>query len=160
MWTPLLRSASRQQAAAVDLLTAGRTLTDAAAAVGVDRATVSGWVNHHPAFIAALHSRRQELWDGLVDELRGLLPKALAVLKQELDGPSPYRPRSRSSRAVGWLRAPYGPRDPRPWTGRNRPTPRREIERVASALTAEDVELAQQRRESDRRFAALTALAV
>ena len=39
-----------QQATAIDLLVSGKTLTDTAAVLGVDRATVSGWVNHHAAF--------------------------------------------------------------------------------------------------------------
>ena len=80
-----------QQAAVCDLLASGRTLTDAAAAVGVDRATVSQWTNHHPLFQATLNQRRQELWAGIVEGLRGLLPKAMAVLQEELQGQGPGR---------------------------------------------------------------------
>jgi hypothetical protein len=75
-----------QQCTAVDLLVAGKTLTDTAEAIGVGRPAVSDWVNHHPGFQAALNARRQELWEGVVDTLRGLLPQAVAVLKQELEG--------------------------------------------------------------------------
>ena len=82
-----------QQQTGVDLLVSGKTLTDAAVALGVTRETVSGWVNHHPPFLAALNARRQEAADGMVDT-RGLLPRALAVLQAEMDR-NPYRPRSR-----------------------------------------------------------------
>jgi len=47
--------------------------------------TVSEWRNHHLGFQAALNSRRQELWDGMADTLRGLLPKALEVLERALE---------------------------------------------------------------------------
>ena len=78
-------SLSPQQAAAVDLLASGQTLTAVAAAIEVTRQTVSGWVNQHPGFQAAMHNRRQELWDGMADTLRGLLPRAVEVLKQQLE---------------------------------------------------------------------------
>jgi hypothetical protein len=65
-------SLSPQQAAAVDLLASGQTLTAVAAVIEVTRQTVSGWVNQHPGFQAALHNRRQELWDGMADTLRAL----------------------------------------------------------------------------------------
>ena len=73
-----------QQETAVDLLASGKTVTDTATAIEVTRQTVSEWLNHHPGFQAALNSRRQELWAGVSDTLRGLLPKALDVLKREL----------------------------------------------------------------------------
>ncbi len=47
---------------AVDLLASGKTVTDTATAVEVTRQTVSEWLNHHPGFQAALHSRRQGLF--------------------------------------------------------------------------------------------------
>ena len=82
-------SISQQQLTAIDLIIAGKTLQAVAHALGVQRPTVSYWLNHHYGFQAALNSRRQELWDGLVDTLRGLLPKALAVLQQALEGDTP-----------------------------------------------------------------------
>jgi hypothetical protein len=78
-----------QQETAVDLLASGKTVTDTAATVEVTRQTVSEWLNHHPGFQAALNSRRQELWVGMTDALRGLLPKALEVLQSELEGETP-----------------------------------------------------------------------
>ena len=78
-----------QQSTAVDLLVSGKTLTDTAAALAVNRETVSGWVNHFPPFQAALNARRQELWDGMTERLRGLLPKALDVIEQQLKSEQP-----------------------------------------------------------------------
>ena len=74
-----------QQHAAVDLLVTGRNVTETAEAVGVTRQTVSEWVNHNVGFRAALHQKRRELWEGLTDRLRSLLPKAVDVLERELD---------------------------------------------------------------------------
>lgn len=75
-----------QQEAAVDLLAVGSTLTHVAKTVGVARQTVSEWINHNHRFKAALNRRRQELWEGLTDRMRGLLPKALETLDTALDG--------------------------------------------------------------------------
>ena len=88
-------SLSQQQLAAVDCLAAGRNLQQVADAIGVQRPTVSHWLNHHCGFQAALNSRRQELWDGMVERLRGLLPEALDVLEQQLRATTLSRPRSR-----------------------------------------------------------------
>ena len=71
---------------AVDLLGTGTTDQEAAAAVGVTRQTVNGWRNSNPYFQAELNRRRQELWGVAVDQLRALLPRAVAVLAEELDG--------------------------------------------------------------------------
>ena len=73
-----------QQLAAVDLLAAGRTVTQAADALEIARQTVSQWLNQHCGFQAALNERRQELWDTASDKLRNLLPTALEVLESEL----------------------------------------------------------------------------
>lgn len=68
---------SPQQQTAVDLLATGRTVTEAAEAVGVARQTVSEWLNQHRGFQAELNRRRQELWAASTDCLRALVPKAL-----------------------------------------------------------------------------------
>ncbi len=70
-----------QQAAAVDALAFGATVTDAAETVKVSRQTVSEWLHHNPAFQAALHARQHELWRGHVERLRSLVPKALDTLE-------------------------------------------------------------------------------
>ncbi len=71
---------------AVDLLVVGKTDQEAAEAVGVTRQTINGWRNANPWFQAALNARRQDLWGVTVDQLRALLPRAVAVLAEELDG--------------------------------------------------------------------------
>jgi hypothetical protein len=71
---------------AVDLLAAGKTDQATAEAVGVTRQTVNGWRNANPWFQAALNARRQDLWGVSVDQLRALLPRAVAVLAEELEG--------------------------------------------------------------------------
>jgi hypothetical protein len=103
-----------QQAAAVDLLASGKNLQDTADAIDVTRQTVSDWVNHHPGFQAALNRRRQELWDGMADRLRGLLPKALDVLAQALEDETPLPAAVHILKACGLygLPQPDGPTDP------------------------------------------------
>jgi len=71
---------------AVDLLVVGKTDQAAAEAVGVTRQTVNGWRNTNPYFQAALNRQRQVLWGSTVDQLRALLPRAVVVLAEELDG--------------------------------------------------------------------------
>jgi hypothetical protein len=71
---------------AVDLLATGTTDQAVAEAVGVTRQTVCGWRNANPWFAAELNRRRQDLWGVSVDQLRALLPRAVAVLAEELEG--------------------------------------------------------------------------
>jgi hypothetical protein len=104
-----------QQETAVDLLASGKTVTDTAAAVEVTRQTVSEWVNHHPGFQAALNRRRQELWGNMVDGLRALAPKALAVLARELESEAPLAAAIHVLKACGLyggVPMPTGPTDP------------------------------------------------
>jgi transposase-like protein len=74
-----------QQELAVDLLATGKTITEAANALGVTRQTVSEWRNQNPVFEAALNERREELWSGMSDRLRALLPKVIGVLEQAVE---------------------------------------------------------------------------
>jgi len=124
-----------QQETAVDLLASGKTVTDTATAVEVTRQTVSEWLNHHPGFQAALNSRRQELWTGMTDTLRGLLPKALDVLKSELESATPLPAAVHVLKACGLygMPVPHGPTE------------------------VEDAVLAGQQRQSERRRQALFA---
>src|SRR5262249_50104347 len=126
-----------QQETAVDLLASGKTVTDTAAAVEVTRQTVSEWLNHHPGFQAALNRRRQELWIGMTDTLRGLLPKALEVLKSELEGETPLPAAVHVLKACGL----YGMLSPR------------------GPTEVEDAVLAEEERQSERRRQALMAAA-
>ena len=124
-----------QQETAVDLLASGKTVTDTATAVEVTRQTVSEWLNHHPGFQAALNSRRQELWIGMTDALRGLLPKALEVIERELGGETPLPAAVHVLKACGL----YGMLPPR------------------GPAEVEDAVLAEQERQSERRRKALFA---
>src|SRR5262245_38555114 len=105
-------SLSEQQLTAVDLIVSGRNLQDTADALGVQRPTVSQWVNHHPGFQAALNQRRQELWADLVDHLRSLAPKAVAVLAKELDSDNPMPAALAILRACGLANGPLVPSGP------------------------------------------------
>jgi hypothetical protein len=125
-----------QQETAVDLLASGKTVTDTAAAVEVTRQTVSEWLNHHPGFQAALNRRRQELWAGMTDALRNLLPQAVEVLKHELEGEARLQAAVHILKCCGLyngIPAPQGPTEP------------------------EDADIAMRRRNYDRMFAALAA---
>jgi hypothetical protein len=125
-----------QQETAVDLLVSGKTVTDTATAVEVTRQTVSEWLNHHPGFQAALNRRRQELWAGMIDTLRGLLPKALEVLKGELEGEARLQAAVHILKCCGLyngIPVPQGPTEP------------------------EDAAIALRRRNYDRMLAALAS---
>jgi hypothetical protein len=126
-----------QQETAVALLASGKTITDTAIAIEVTRQTVSEWSNHHPGFQAAVNARRQELWHGMSDTLRGLLPKALDVLARALDGETPLPAAVHVLKACGLygMVPPQGPTE------------------------VEDAVLARATRQSQRRSAALLAAA-
>ena len=126
-----------QQETAVDLLASGKTVTDTAQAIEVTRQTVSEWLNHHPGFQATLNSRRRELWEGMTDTLRGLLPKALDVLARELAGETPLPAAVHVLKACGL----YGMLPPR------------------GPTEVEDAVLAEQQRQGERRRPALLAAA-
>jgi hypothetical protein len=79
------RELTIDQQNAVDLLIVGKTDQETAEAVGVARQTVNVWRNGNPWFQAELNRRRQELWGVTVDQLRALLPRAVAVLAEELE---------------------------------------------------------------------------
>jgi hypothetical protein len=125
-----------QQETAVDFLVSGMTVTDTAAAVEVTRQTVSEWLNHHPGFQAALNRRRQELWAGMTDALRNLLPQAVEVLKHELEGEVRLQASVHILKCCGLyngIPAPQGPTEP------------------------EDADIAMRQRNYDRMLAALAS---
>jgi hypothetical protein len=125
-----------QQLTAIDLLVSGKTITDTALALDVRRQTVSEWTNHNPTFQAALNSRRQEIWNGTADRLRGLLPRALDTLEAALDGEQPLAAAIHVLKACGLyggIPAPTGPVD------------------------VEEADIAQRRRDYDRMLASLAA---
>jgi hypothetical protein len=143
-----------QQETAVDLLASGQTVTDTAMAIDVTRQTVSEWLNHHPGFQAALNRRRQELWVGMTDTLRGLLPKALEVLKSELEGETLLPAAVHVLKACGLyggVRAPVGETDLQAIALAQ------QLAEDARAHAAEDVENTIKRRGFDRMLRALAA---
>ena len=70
---------------AVDTLVSGKTDSETAALVGVNRVTVTRWRLYSPAFLAALNLRRIEVWSAGAERLRTLIPKAIDVLGSELE---------------------------------------------------------------------------
>lgn len=149
-----------QQAAACDLLASGRTLTDAAVALGVDRSTLSQWRNHHLLFQACLNQRRHELWGEMTEHLRSLAPEAVRVLHAALqaEGPECLTAAVTILKAIGLfghVGPPHGPTEPEDIEQEQR---RQALERARTALTPEDVTLAQRQRQQDRLFAELAVL--
>lgn len=76
---------SADQAAALDLLLSGQTVTAAAAAVGVARETVSRWRNSDPAFMGAYNAALQSAYDATTARLLDARGKALDKLADLLD---------------------------------------------------------------------------
>ena len=77
------------QLAALDLLLAGKSVTEAAAAVGVARETVSRWRNNDPAFQAAYNAAQQAAYNAATARLLDARVKALGRLAELLDSPDP-----------------------------------------------------------------------
>ena len=145
-----------QQQAGVDLLVSGKTLTDAAEVLGVTRETVSTWTNHNPVFIAALNQRRGELWESQVETLRGLLPRALAVLAAAMEGDNPLPAALAVLKSCGLAQGLGRPTGPTTEAEAERALRLREIEQAATALTEADVQVAMRQREQTRLLAELT----
>jgi len=78
------RHLSGKKEKALELLLAGKTVTQVAKEIRVSRQTLSEWKNHDPLFIAELNRRRAELWDAVRERLRGLLSQAVDVLEEDL----------------------------------------------------------------------------
>ncbi len=109
-YEPKIYELTPDQAAALDLLLAGQTVTAAAAAVGVARETVSRWRNSDPAFQGAYNAALQSAHDAMgkklldararaIDTLADLLESddqaialksAAALLRVEIDRPKGY----------------------------------------------------------------------
>lgn len=73
------------QAAALELLLSGQTITAAAAAVGVARETVSRWRNSDPAFQAAYNAALQSAHDAMGKKLLDARARAIDTLADLLD---------------------------------------------------------------------------
>ena len=73
------------QAAALDLLLAGQTVTAAAAAVGVARETVSRWRNNDANFQAAYNAALQSAYDATAARLLDARARAVERLAALVD---------------------------------------------------------------------------
>ncbi|QJX00247.1 hypothetical protein [Frigoriglobus tundricola] len=72
------------QQSAVDLLAGGKTDTETAAALNLNRVTVTRWRLYSLEFRAALAVRRADVWGAAADRLRALIPKAIDALADAL----------------------------------------------------------------------------
>src|SRR5437762_7586356 len=80
---------SEPQEKALEALLGGATVTEAAAAAGVTRQTVSGWQNQDAEFAAELQNRLAELWAGALARIEATIPAALDALTGLLKDPDP-----------------------------------------------------------------------
>ena len=80
---------SPDQAAALDLLLTGQTITATAAKVGVARETVSRWRNGDPAFMGALNSALQSAHDAMTQKLLDARARAIDTLADLLESDDP-----------------------------------------------------------------------
>jgi hypothetical protein len=84
---PHLARLSPQQTQAIDLMIRGHCDSHIAAEVGVDRRTLHRWKNHHPAFIAALNFRQQQLLNQAALRYRRSLRKSFKIVNAAMDKP-------------------------------------------------------------------------
>jgi hypothetical protein len=86
------RNPTLPQLNAIDLLACGKTDSETAGLLNLDRTTVSKWRLYDPVFQAALNRRRAEVWSVGIDRLRSLIPKALDALADAVEDPNhPHR---------------------------------------------------------------------
>lgn len=90
------------QWAAITTLLSGGDTNDAAAAAGVVRQTVSGWIHHDETFAAVLNSLRAEVQTATVDSLRRAARAAVDTLLGDLQDTDPA---VRRAAAIAILRA-------------------------------------------------------
>ena len=75
---------SPKQWQAIELLAAGKRVSDVVAESGVSRKTLYRWRHEDADFIAAFQARRREIWSVISDRLRALLPVAIEILAGDL----------------------------------------------------------------------------
>jgi hypothetical protein len=80
---------SSAQHVAIGALMTGDTVTAAAQVAGVNRETVSRWLNHDPAFRVELGRQRAALHAAVDDRLRNLTGQALDTLERLLQNSPP-----------------------------------------------------------------------
>ena len=80
-----------QQTRAIELLAGGMRESTVAETLGINRSTVWRWRTENAEFQAQLNSLRHERWQASIEHLRSLIPAALGVLEEELEGDSRLR---------------------------------------------------------------------
>ena len=75
---------SEQQLRACAAMLAGKSFTQVASEIGIDRKTLYHW-RRDPEFIAELRKRRRELWQHAADHMRALLHPAIEVLAKDMN---------------------------------------------------------------------------
>jgi len=93
---------SAEQVRAAVLLAAGQSAEQVAATVGASPEALAEW-RQSAEFEATMNRARRQLWDRSKDEIRALVPKALEVLRQDMETGDDLR--LRQSAAVHILRA-------------------------------------------------------
>lgn len=78
-----------QQLQAVDLLLSGKTVTETAALLEVDRTTVSRWRNTDPGFKAAYNAGLLSAWEASHKRLMDARARAIDKLADLLDNEDP-----------------------------------------------------------------------
>jgi hypothetical protein len=73
-----------RQSLVIDALLRGATHRAAAELVGVQRSTVTGWVNHHVGFEAELNARRQARLAAISDQVHESLCRALDLIDEKI----------------------------------------------------------------------------
>lgn len=109
------RELTPAQDLALAALLAGQTQEAAAAVAGVTRQTVSEWARRDALFVATLNQRRQDLWAGYTDRLRGLVGKAIDTIEAGLDSPDERAKLAAAAHVFKMLDGltPHGETDPR-----------------------------------------------
>ncbi len=80
-----LESLTPAKILAVEAMLAGKTITAAAAAAGVDRGTVHRWLHHDFAFQAEWNLRRREMRRATCGSLERLAAKAAGCIEKAID---------------------------------------------------------------------------
>lgn len=82
-------SLSVKQRNAIDLILLGKSDEEVAEEICVRRETVNRWKNQDSDFVYELRKNRKQVWGSQKDRLRGLISKAVNVLKENLDNEDP-----------------------------------------------------------------------
>ena len=81
---PVAPDLAVQKRRAIPMLLAGKSVSQVAEAIGVDRATVYRWLKE-PQFVAERNRQANEMWDSAQARLQGLVHKSIGVVESALD---------------------------------------------------------------------------